>query len=97
MRTPHFPHFFCVAKRKKRHKGKKETLKAETLKAESFKVETLKGCHQGQNVTVLAILKILKFNLFFLAQPWWLTILLSVPGPLHFESHFSGPEQTLSG
>ena len=34
------------------------------MKAESFKAETLKGCHQGQNITVLAILEILKFNFF---------------------------------
>ena len=47
--------FFCVAKRKKGEKGKKERVRKQKL---------LKGCHQGQNVTVLAILKCLEFKIF---------------------------------
>ena len=46
---------FCVAKRKKGNKGKKERLSKQKL---------LKGCHQGQNVTVLAILERLEFKKF---------------------------------
>ena len=49
------PHFFCAAKRKKRKKGKKERLSKQKL---------LKDCHQGQNVTVLAILERLEFKHF---------------------------------
>ena len=30
-------------------------------------------------------------NNFFVAQPWWLAILFSVPWPLHFEIHFFNP------
>ena len=46
---------FCVAKRKKRNQGKKERFSKQKL---------LKGCHQGQNVTVLAILECLEFKKF---------------------------------
>ena len=43
----------CVAKIKKENKGKKER---------DSKHKLLKGCHQGQNVTVLAILERLEFK-----------------------------------
>ena len=46
---------FCEAKRKKGNKGKKERLSKQKL---------LKGCHQGQNVTALAILERLEFKKF---------------------------------
>ena len=46
---------FCVAKRKKENKGKKERHSKQKL---------IKGCHQGQNVTVLAILERLEFKIF---------------------------------
>ena len=49
------PPLFCVAKRKNGNKGKKERLSKQKL---------LKGCHQGQNVTVLAILERLEFKNF---------------------------------
>ena len=49
------PHFFCKGKRKKGIKGKKERVSKQKL---------LKGCHQGQNVTVLAILERLEFKNF---------------------------------
>ena len=62
------PPRFCVAKRKKGNKGKHERVSKQKL---------LKGCHQGQNVTVLAIT--------------WQTLLFSLPWPLHFEIHFAGP------
>ena len=42
------PPLFCVAKRKKGGKGKKERVSKQKL---------LKGCHQGQNIIVLAILE----------------------------------------
>ena len=45
---------FCVAKRKKGNKGKKERLSKQKI---------LKGCHRGQNVTVLAILERLEFKM----------------------------------
>ena len=44
---------FCVAKRKKGIKGKKERFSKQKL---------LEGCHQYQNVTVLAILERLEFK-----------------------------------
>ena len=46
---------FCLAKRKKGNKGEKERLSKQKL---------LKGCHQGQNVTVLAALECLEFKNF---------------------------------
>ena len=46
-------HFFCVAKRKKGNKGRTERVSKQKL---------LKGCYQGQNVTVLAILERLEFK-----------------------------------
>ena len=54
---PPFPptHFFCVAKRKKGDKGKKERVSKQKLS---------KGCHLGQNIIVLAILKRLEFENF---------------------------------
>ena len=76
------PTTFCVAKIKKGNKEKKERLSKQKL---------WKGCHQGQNVTVLVILEPLEFNKFLVGQPWWSTILVSVPWPLHFEIYFTGP------
>ena len=46
---------FCVAKRKKGDKGKKERISKHKLS---------KGCHQGQNIIVLAILERLEFENF---------------------------------
>ena len=54
---------FSVAKRKKGNKEKKERVSRQKL---------LKGCHQGENVTVLAIIERLEFK-------WWPTILFSLP------------------
>ena len=56
-----FP-LFCVTKRKKGDKDKKERVSKQKL---------LKGC-----------------------QPWWPTILFSVPWSPHFEIHFAGPVTT---
>ena len=53
------PPTFCVAKRKKGDKDKKERVSKQKL---------LKGCHQGQNITVLAILERLEFK-NFLSRP----------------------------
>ena len=47
--------FLCVAKRKKGDKGKKDRV---------LKQKLLKGCHQGQNIIVLAILESLEFPNF---------------------------------
>ena len=49
------PLFFCVAERKKGKQRKKERVSKQKL---------LKGYHQGQNVTVLAILERLEFKNF---------------------------------
>ena len=46
---------FCVAKRKKRYKGKNERASKQKL---------LKRCHQGQNIIVLVILEHLEFKNF---------------------------------
>ena len=46
---------FYEAKRKKGNKGKKGRLSKQKL---------LKGCHQGQNITALAILECLEFKKF---------------------------------
>ena len=47
------PLLFGMAKRKKGDKGKKERVSKQKL---------LKGCHQGQNIIVLAILEHLEFE-----------------------------------
>ena len=49
------PSLFCVAKRKKGDKDKKERVSKQKL---------LKGCHQGQNIIVLATLERLEFENF---------------------------------
>ena len=54
--APSAPPPFCLAKRKKGNKKKKSLLKS--------LLSLLKVCHQGQNVTVLAILERLKFKTF---------------------------------
>ena len=72
----------CVANRKRESKEKRERHSKQKL---------LKGCHQVQNVTVFVILACLEFRNFLVDQPWWSTILDSVPWPLHFEIHFAGP------
>ena len=65
-----------TSKRKYGNKGKKRISKQKLLK----------GCHQGQNVTVLTILERLEFNKFS-CQP----ILSSVLWSLHFEILFAAP------
>ena len=49
------PPLVCVAKRKNGDKGKKERVSKQKLS---------KGCHQGQNIIVLAILERLEFKNF---------------------------------
>ena len=94
---------FCVVKRKKGDKGKKERASKQKLS---------KGCHQGQNIIVLAILEVLELGIFLVSEIFiflfWPTILFSVPCPpplpfLHspptsyFEIHFAGPELRQKG
>ena len=55
-------------------------------KERDSKQKLLKGCHQGQNITVLAILERLKFKNFSCRPPWY-TILFSVfYGPFTLKS-----------
>ena len=69
-----------TSKRKYGNKGKKRISKQKLLK----------GCHQGQNVTVLTILERLEFKKFS-CRP----ILSSVSWPLHFEIPFTVPVMSL--
>ena len=48
----------------------------------------MKGCHQGQDVTVLAILERLEFKSFS-CRP------ISIPWSLHFKIHCAGPEMII--
>ena len=83
MSNPPSPRF-CVAKRKKERKGKMERVSKQKL---------LKGCHQFQNVTILAILGCLEFKKFSLRS----TILFNISWPLHFEIHFVGLVKFVGG
>ena len=81
------PPIFCIAKRKKGDKGKEEKVS---------KQELLKGCHQGQNIIVLAILEHLEFENFFLSANHGGRHYFSVfHVPSHFEIHFAGPDTRL--
>ena len=63
--------------KKNGNKGNKERVSKQKL---------LKGCHQGQNIVVLAILERLKFKNFSCRPPWY-TILFSVfYGPFTLKS-----------
>ena len=62
-----WPPTFLQQKEKRETKGEKIFSKQKLLK----------GCQQGRNITVLAILE----RLFFFSVPW----------PLHFEIHLTGP------
>ena len=59
---------FCVTKRKKRNKGKKERVSKQKIS---------KGCHQGLNVTVLAILQSLEFKIFLVNQLWSVFVIIT--------------------
>ena len=52
---------FLGSKKKKGNQGKKERF---------LKQKLLKGCHQGQNVTVLAILECLEFKNFLVGRQY---------------------------
>ena len=73
------PSFFCSKKKKREIKVKKEKVSRQKL---------LKGCHQGQIITALAILERLEFK-DFSCRPTMVTY--SVPWPIHFKIHFAGP------
>ena len=74
---------FGMPKRKKENKAKKERVSKQKL---------LKGCHQeGQNLLFQPFQSVQNSKVFLVAQPWWPTILFSVPWHLHFEIHFAGP------
>ena len=67
---------FLHSKKKKGNTGKKERVSSQKL---------LKGCHQGQKVTVLAILEHLGFK----------TILLRVPLPRSYYSASTASQEVL--
>ena len=75
--------FFCIAKRKKGDKCKKQRVSKQKLS---------KGCHQGQNIIVLAILERLEFENFSCRSTMVAdnTFQCSM-ATLHFEIHFAGP------
>ena len=73
------PSFFCSKKKKREVKVKKEKVSRQKL---------LKGCHQGQIITVLAILERLEFK-DFSCRPTM--VAYSVSWPIHFKIHFAGP------
>ena len=73
----------CIAKRKKGRKEKQEWVSEQKL---------LKVFHQGQNVTVLAIVRRLEFKNFSCRLITVVDNTFGVPWPLHFEIHFADPE-----
>ena len=75
---------FCIAEKNKNNRKKKKGIQSRKY---------LKGCHQGQNITVLVILERLELNMFFVGQPWWSTIVFSVLWPLHFKIYFADPAE----
>ena len=76
---PHTP-IFLRRKKKKASKGKKERVS---------KLQLLKGCHQGQAFTVLAIPERLDFKVFFLSvNHGGRQYFLVFHDPLHVEIHF---------
>ena len=81
--------FFFLLLLSKKKKGKQRR------KKRLSKQKLLKDCHQGQNVTVLAILERLEFKDFSVGHPWWPTVLVSVPWPLHFGNPFRRPCQRI--
>ena len=66
---PLLPHAFLRNKKKKGKQRKKERVSKQRL---------LKGCHQGQNVTVLAILECLEFKNPFRKRYFWKQLLLKI-------------------
>ena len=78
------PPIFSEQKGKKGEKRKKrKTFKAETLKSLSLSSKCYCFSHSWAT----------RIQIFFLGQPCWLTILVSVPWSLHFEIHFADPEE----
>ena len=78
------PHtLFCVAKIKKENKGEKERVSKQKL---------LKSCHQGQNITVLAILERLELKNISYPRTMVANNTFQRSIVLHFEIHFVGPD-----
>ena len=76
-------HTFLHSKKNRETKGKKERISREKL---------LKGCRQGQNVTVLAILECLEFKNFSCQPTMVADNTFQRSMALHFEIHFARPE-----
>ena len=79
--SPH-PLFICVEIRKKINRGKKERVSKQKL---------LKDCHQGQNVTLLAILESLEFKNFYCRPNVVADNTFQFSWSFHFEIYFTGP------
>ena len=91
------PSLFLRSKKKKRKQRVKRNFKSRNYESRKSQSRNFKRLSPRSKCYCFSHSRDSKIQFFFLAQPWWLTILLSVPWPLHFESHFSGPEQTHSG
>ena len=77
-------HTFLHSKKKiGKQRGKKERISRQKL---------LKGCRQGQNVTVLAILECLEFKNFSCHPTMVADNTFQCSMALHFKIHFAGPE-----
>ena len=81
-RQTHTRTLFCVAKRKKKSKGRKKEFQYRNYykTVTKFKMLLFQPFQSVQNSKI-----------FLAGQQWWPTILFSVLWPLHFEMHFVGP------
>ena len=78
------PAFLRSKKKKEKQREKRKTFKEETIK----RLSPRSKCYCFRHSRASRIQKI-----FLVGQPWWPTILVSVPWPLHFEIHLAGPDQ----
>ena len=56
-----------------------------------FKVENIKRLSPRSKCYFISHSRATRIQNFLVDQPWWLTMLFSVPWPLHFEINFTGP------
>ena len=79
-------HIFYSKKKKEKQMKKRRSFKAEIIKRLPPRLKCYCFSHSRAP----------EFKFFLVGQPWWPTILFSVPWPLHFEIHFAGPVFTLT-